>query len=343
MAAGIVPVRYFCKACGWATYRLSSMCGRCGVIETEKISTPRQLGPSQQDEKIDPLVLGGMLADSASGLALPISSSNAAAVPNRDLDKPKKKKGLLGPDEKISPDNFATAPPSFSISLDRVEKKEMGDSKILGNVNDPKRLVDLSGKEAPSKKNCLHKHVNRRSRVYSWQFVNNVIMPNNDLLRPAPVIEEQVQVQARPAVKEIMKCMQMFISRNGKGSVAAIEEILLEEKRLGTPWREIADETIMELILKGVDAFKFISSLIKAYDIPPSDVGLFLATPPDEGTMSLIEEAVCQNMLGLFRGVLRMDVSLLKGLVSCKDTTEQVELEIFELLNNDDDLWKNLI
>jgi len=321
---------------------LSSSCGRCGVIETEKISTPKQLGPQVWDEKMDPLVLCGMMADSAPGLALPISSSNAAAVPNRDLDKPKKKKRLLGPDEKISSDNFSSPPPSFTISLDRVENKETGDSKMLGNVNDPKRLVDLSGKEAPSKKNNLHKHVNRRSRVLSWQFVNNVITLKNDLLIPAPVVEEQIQVQARPVVKEIMKCMPMFTSRNGKGSFAAIEELLLEEKRLGTPWREIADETIMELILKGVNAFTFISSLIKAYDILPSEVGIFLATPPDEGTMSLIEEAVCQNMLGLFRGVLRMDVSLLKGLVSCKDTTEQIEKEIFELLTNDEER-KNLM
>jgi len=290
---------------------------------------PDQLGPMLQDEKMDPFVLGAMMADSAPGIEIP--SSNVASV----LEQPKKKKGLLGPNEKITPDNFASPPPSFTISLDKVKKKETEESKLMGNVNNSKRLVDLNGTEVPTKKNNQNKHVNRRSRAYSWQFVHNVILPKKI---PAPVIEEQIQIQARPAVKQIMK----LVSGIDNESSSAIEEILLDEKRLGTSWREIADETIMELILKGVDAFQFISILAKAYDIPLSDVGLFLATPPDEGTMSLIEEAVCQHMLGLFYEVLKMDISLLKGLLSCKDTTTQVEKAIFELLNNDEDLQRRI-
>jgi len=297
---------------------------------------PEQLGPMLQDEKMDPFVLGTMMANSAPGIEIP--SSNVASV----LEQPKKKKGLLGPNEKITPDNFASLPPSFTISLDKVKKKEAEDSKVdsklMGNVNNSKRLVDLNGTEVPTKKNNQHKHVNRRSRAYSWQFVSNVILPKKI---PAPVIEEQIQIQARPAVKQIMK----LVSGIDNESSSAIEEVLLGEKRLGTSWKEIADETIMELILKGVDAFQFISILAKAYDIPLPDVGLFLATPPDEGTMSLIEEAVCQNMMGLFYEVLKMDISLLKGLLSCKDTTKQVEQAIFELLYNDEDLrrrvWSN--
>jgi len=299
---------------------------------------PEQLGPMLQDEKMDPFVLGAMMADAAPGIEIP--SSNVASVLEQDnwtsdLDKSKKKKGLLGPNEKITPDNFASPPPSFTISLDKVKKKETADSNLMGNVNNSKRLVDLNGTEVPLKKNNQNKHVNRRSRAYSWQFVHNVILPKKI---PAPVVEEQIQIQARPAVKEIMK----LVSETGNESSSAIEEVLREEKRQGTSWREIADETIMELILKSIDAFQFISILTKAYDIQPSDVGLFLATPPDAGTMSLIEEAVCQQMLGLFYDVLKMDTSLLKGVLSCKDTTQQVEKAIFELLSNDEDLRRSL-
>jgi len=350
-----------------------SRCGRCGVIETEKILLPKQLGPILQDEKMDPFVLGEMMAATAQGLAIPSSYGESV------LNEPKKKKVVLSPNKRISPINKAYSPPP-SVTYD--SKGLLNES--LANSNNSKRIVDLNGKEVstmknnqqrniasdlsnpkkkkvvlapnekkspgkerptladwtevPIKKNNQHKHVNRRSRAYSWQFVHNVILPKKI---PGPVAEEQVQIQARPAVKEIMK----LVSGTDDESLSAIEELLLDERRRGTSWRELADETIMELILREVDAFKFISTLSKAYNIPLTDIGLFLATPPDESTMSLMEEAVCQKMLGLFYEVLKMDIGLLTGLLSCKDTTKQVESAIFELLNNDEDLrrriWSN--
>jgi len=252
-----------------------------------------------------------------------LESDSAQILPTR----PKKNKKVLGNEEKISPDNFTSPPPTITISLDQVKKKELGDSNVPKFHIDEQKIGTIIAK-------TKQKHVNRRSRAYSWQFVKNVVMQKNDLQIPNPVIEQQAPVQARPVVNLIVKLVPKYTTEDGTLAIDAIEKLLAQEKLLGTPWREIADETIMELILKGLNASNFIVALINAYDIETSDVGLFLATPPDEGTMSLIEEAVCQDSLDLFLEVLRMDERLLKGLLECKDTTEQVHKEIFDLLND---------
>jgi len=264
-----------------------------------------------QDEKKDS---SGLF----SAQVLPTQGSNIATAFNKG--KPKKKKGVLGLGEKISPENFASPAPSFTISMDQVKKKGTEEPNWMGNT-----LVDYM---AVNKKNKKLKNVNRRSRVYSWQFVKNV-NSKSDLSIPDPVVEEKSQ--ARPVVLLIVKLLQESDEGTEDDS---IEKLLAQEKLLGTPWREIADETIVELILDGVNAYQFIIALINAYNIPPSDVGLFLATPHDEGTMSLIEEAVCQDSLGLFFEVLKMDNDLLKGVLECKETTEFVEKEISDLLND---------
>jgi len=268
------------------------------------------VSPNQllQDEKIS--------RESFPAQVLPTQGSNIATAFNQG--KPKKKKGVLGAVEKISPENFASPAPSFTISMDQVKKKSTAEPNWMGNT-----FI-----EAMNKKNKKLKNVNRRSRVYSWQFVKNVVSSKNDLAIPDPVMEEK-QSQARPVVNLIVKLLQEY-----KTNDDSIEKLLLQERLLGTPWREIADETIVELILEGVNALQFINALINAYGLPPSDVGLFLATPHDEGTMSLIEEAVCQDSLDLFFEVLKMDDNLLKGVLECKETTEFVEKEISDLLND---------
>jgi len=265
------------------------------------------------DEKTDPFALGAMMAE-----------TDPTVV--KGLDKPKKI---------VSPENFSEPPPSFTISLDQVKKKENTDSDLLDNVNDPMLpIVTSKSEQGPTLNKKQQKHVTRRSRAYSWQFVKNVVT-QKDLSIPSPVIEEQppMQAEARPVVNSIVELVPQFKTSDGELATDAIEKILAREKQLGTTWGEIADETIMELILKGLNAFNFIVALINAYDIRPYDVGLFLATPPDEGTMSLIEEAVCQELLELFREVLTMDDRLLKGLLECRETTEQVEKEIHDMLN----------
>jgi len=328
MADGVIPVHFFCKVCGWASgsnLKPLSGCGRCGIIEVMQLVVPN---------KGAPIVQGAMMESTGMSpvQVLPTPSSNSAAAPT--LDRPKKIKKVLGPEEKISPDNFASPAPAFTISLDQVKKNTAADPNWQGNTNNPKFHIDDKKVQDPKPNNKKLKHVNRRSRAYSWQFVKNVVNPKNDLAIPNPVLEEPANMQARPVVKRIVELVPMYGTINGPLASDVIEKLLTQEKEQGTPWREIADETIMELILNGLSAFNFIVALINAYNIPTSDVGLFLATPPDEGTMSLIEEAVCQESLDLFLEVLKMDQKLLKGLLECKDTTEQVHREIFDLLND---------
>jgi len=338
MAAGVIPVRYFCKVCGWASgsnLKPLDGCGRCGVIEPEQLLVPNKSSNIQLlDEQEDPIVQGAMMdsigVEVSPAQVLPTQGSSSAAASK--LDRPKIKK-VLGPEEKISPHNFASPAPAFTISLDQVKKNTMADPNLVGNMNNPKFLID-DNKMGDFKPNNRQQHVNRRSRAYSWQFVKNVVNQKNDLAIPNAVLEEPAHIEARPVVKSIVDLVPMYRTKDGTLSCDAIENILTQEKLQGTLWREIADETIMELILNGLSAVNFIVALINAYDIPVSDVGLFLATPPDEGTMSLIEEAVCQDSLDLFLEVLRMDEKLLKGLLECKDTTEQVHKEIFDLLND---------
>jgi len=321
-------VRFFCKVCGWASgsnLKPPSGCGRCGIIEPMQLVVPNIEAP---------IVQGAMME--STGLSpvqvLPTPSSNSAAAPT--LDRPKKMKKVLGPEEKISPDNFASPAPAFTISLDQVKKNTVADPNWEGKMNNPKFHIDDKKVQDPKPNNKQLKHVNRRSRAYSWQFVKNVVNPKNDLAIPNPVIEEPASTQARPVVKKIVELVPMYRTKKGTLAVDVIENLLTQEKLKGTPWREIADETIMELILNGISALNFIIALINAYDIPTSEVGLFLATPPNDGIMSLIEEAVCQESLDLFLEVLKMDQNLLKGLLLCEDTTEQVHREIFDLLND---------
>jgi len=175
---------------------------------------------------------------------------------------------------------------------------------------------------------------NRRSRALSRQFVNKVVVSKTSIAVPMPVLAENVGVWARPVVNSIVELTSHHKTEDGTLSVDAIEKLLLQEKLQGTPWREVADETIMELILNGLEGSNFIAALVNAYDISTYDVGLFLATPPDEETMSLIEELVCHDSLDLFQKVLSTDENLLQGVLQSKDTTEEVQKVIFNVLND---------
>merc|ERR1719499_651978 len=150
-------------------------------------------------------------------------------------------------------------------------------------------------------------NANRRSRCISRNFVMHVMNRNEGVNIPEPVIEEEeIGLVARPVVKKIVDIVQKRKTDDARQVSIAIGEILQKEKANGTPWREIADETIMELIIHEVNAYSFILALISTYAIAAYDVGRFFATPPDEGTMSLIEEAVCQDSMDLFDEVLKL-------------------------------------
>jgi len=286
-------------------------CGRCGVIEREELSVlSKPISKLMLDEKSDPVVLGAMMA----------SKSDAFSSPQQ----------MTSPDVKFSPDDIASTQPSYTINLDQVKKRPADEALVKNTflLND-KKMEALIAKNSKKLKN-----VNRRSRALSWHFVNKVGMPKNDLEIPMPVMEENIGAQPHPVVNAIIELAPQYKTRDGTLAVDAIEKLLIQEKKQGTPWREIADETIMELILNGLNGNNFVAALINAYDIPTYDVGLFLATPPDEGTMSLIEEAVCQDSLDLFYEVLKMDENLLMGVYECKDTTDEVHREIVDLLDD---------
>jgi len=115
--------------------------------------------------------------------------------------------------------------------------------------------------------------------------------------------------------------------------IDALEKILTVERMKESKWRDIADETIIELIVNDVNVFNFVSALIRTYSIDTYEFGQFIATPYDKDTMSLIEEAVCQESIELFLQTLRMDQDLQRGVLECKDVVDGVRKEIFDLLD----------
>merc|ERR1719193_2427902 len=91
------------------------------------------------------------------------------------------------------------------------------------------------------------KNVNRRSRAYSRQFVMHVMI-RNEMSIPEPVIEEDFGANARPVVKTIVELAQQYLIDKSELVMENLRDALEQEKLQGTAWRDIADETIMELI-----------------------------------------------------------------------------------------------
>merc|ERR1719184_76712 len=193
------------------------------------------------------------------------------------------------------------------------------------NIN--KRIERIEEKNEKTFNQQIMKHklknVNRRSRAYSRQFVMHVMI-RNEMSIPEPVIEEDFGATARPVVKKIVQLVQQYLSEKSEQVLRNLSEVLEQEKILETSWRELADETIMELIINEVDAFHFVAALIKSYRVSYYDFGFFLATPPDQGTMSLIEEAVCQDLMDLFSDVLKMDEQVVEGLLDNEEVSSEV-------------------
>merc|ERR1719510_1926233 len=156
-------------------------------------------------------------------------------------------------------------------------------------------------------------------------------MEEEDPRRGSVLISQSV----REVVRKIVELTPQYKTENGVLVVDAIEKLLTMEKLRGTKCLEIADEVYMELIIAEVNGYNFVAALLNCYEMPFEDFGLFLATPPDEGTMSLLEEAVCQESLDLFYEVLKMGKdAVLKGVLSCKELPEEVRQEVLDLMND---------
>merc|ERR1719410_2340265 len=139
----------------------------------------------------------------------------------------------------------------------------------------------------------------------------------------------------RAVVRKIVEMTPLMKTDDGVLVVDAIEKLLTMEKLRGTKCLEIADEVYMELIIAEVNGYNFVAALLNVFEVSFEDFGLFLATPPDEGTMSLLEEAVCQESLDLFYEVLKMgDDAVLKGVLTCKDLPDEVRQEVLALMSD---------
>jgi len=171
------------------------------------------------------------------------------------------------------------------------------------------------------------KNVNRRSRAYSRQFVMHV-MTRNEISVPETVREDEFK--SDPIVKRIVHLVKQYRKNKSEVALVGLGNVLVQEKLKGTTWRDIADRTIVELIINELDALHFSAVLMSVYGISYYDFGRFLSTPPDEGTMSLIEEAVCQDLLDLFFGVLKMDRQVLRGVLD----TNEVTMEVRDMLKS---------
>jgi len=206
---------------------------------------------------------------------------------------------------------------------------------------DPKATELFTGARPPGgvKKKLLN--VNRRSRAYSRQFVMKVANEAGAAgdggvggVEPAAGIAEE-DPSVRPVVRKIVELTPQYQTDEGVLVVDALEKLLTVEKLKGTKCLEVADEVYMELIINEVNGYNFVAALLNVFEVSFEDFGLFLATPPDEGTMSLLEEAVCQESLDLFYEVLKMGKDgVLKGVLSCKELPEEVRQEVLDLMND---------
>jgi len=166
------------------------------------------------------------------------------------------------------------------------------------------------------------KNANRRSRCLSRTFTTNVISPLGVSV-PFSIKEEDMEYSTSPAVREIVELIEKNREGNGDKIIFAIENILSKEKSKGTSWREIADETIMELIIHDVNGYSFVQALIRTYNISAYEVGKFIATPLDEETMSLLEEATLQENLELFDEILKTK-GVMQGALECAELSDEV-------------------
>jgi len=173
-------------------------------------------------------------------------------------------------------------------------------------------------------------NADRRSRCFSRSFATQVISPLGVMISEQ-INEEEIGLNAAPAVRKIVELSQNSGAEDDEKVFAGISNILRQEKAKPTPWREIADETIMELIIHDVNGWNFVRALISIYGVDTYDLGMFMATPPDEGTMCLIEEVLCQESLDLFEKVLKLD-RVLHGALECDDLCNEVK-DILRTIN----------
>jgi len=182
-------------------------------------------------------------------------------------------------------------------------------------------------KETPTKRGVILKRLkcsDRRSRCLSRSFFTQVGSPLGVKV-PEPLIEKNILSTAstESLVGQIVKIMENKCPEDDENIFLKISHLLRREKAKGTPWKQVADQTIMEFIIFDFNVSIFARALISAYGVSAYSIGKFIATPPDFQTLSLIEEAICQDSLYLFEELLLLN-NVMRGLLECEELSEDV-------------------
>jgi len=218
---------------------------------------------------------------------------------------------LSSPSPKVYPrEHGMSLPPQHSvIPAEKSQEKDIG-QKVVPSIENVCK---------PFQKYKSIKNINRRSRAYSRQFVASVNFAGPTEIYARPIVNKLVDL--------VTKCYK------SKDSYEEMETILAKEQRNdGSLWKAIADETIMELLINEVNIFYFAQALIHTFKISKYDFGNFIATPPDKGTMSLIEEALCHDSMPLFLDLLQKEGDILSGVLESKDVPAEAQEKIILLL-----------
>jgi len=291
----ILPVKHFCTKCGWAYEEHNSIVYQ-SCQRCGKLEKETLSLTENLDDLLDlsaePTTLSTALPHISPGPP-PLSSPSPQAYPR---------------------DHGMSLPPQeSSIAIEELEQKD-----VTQTIEPSFQNVCKPFKQYKSIKN-----INRRSRAYSRQFVVSV---NNFSAEPTDA------VNVRPLVNNIVDLVKKCYESKDSSGYEELVILLAREKRTGTAWKEIADETIMELIINEVKVFYFVQALIHTFKISEYDFGNFIATPPDQGTMSLIEEALCHECMPLFMELLQLKREILGGVLESNDVPAEAQEKILFLL-----------
>jgi len=202
-----------------------------------------------------------------------------------------------------------------SMNTQQVKKSISAKKFLKANESD--------AKWSPGKRENIFKRTKstaRRSRCFSRTFAMNVTNPLG-IVVPEPLQSEEIFSTSQLA-RDIVRLTRNKATEDVEKVFLKISHMLRKEKAKGTIWKRIADETIMELIIFDINVYNFARALISAYGVSAYSIGRFLATPPDEETISLIEEAICQDSLSLFEELLQLN-GVMRGLLECQELREE--------------------
>jgi len=216
---------------------------------------------------------------------------------------------------------------SSTTKANETEEKERSMVRPrLKSLSSTTKTNTTEEKETPKKKGVVLKRLTgseRRSRCLSRSFFTKFGSPLGVKV-PAPLMENDISspFTTELLIGKIVKIMENKRPEDDENVFLEISHLLRREKAKGTPWKQIADETIIEFITLDLNVSIFARALISAYGVSAYSIGKFIATPPNFQTLSLIEEAICQDSLCLFEELLLLD-NVMRGLLECQELSDE--------------------